>query len=149
MIYERSLKLTLSDRFIEKILFVWTQLNLVSMCKIQNFLKITGSNPDEISIRLFLHFFKNVFGWMSFKFKKVPLQSKFFLSNFSFVFWKKEIWREKIYASIKWIYTDLAKYRRSYFSPIYNTFNTAEIVGIDRLSPQLHVNNHYINIILL
>jgi hypothetical protein len=46
-------------------------------------------------------------------------------------------------------YTDLPKYGRSYFSPIYNTFKIVELVGIDRLSPQLHVYNNYINIILL
>jgi hypothetical protein len=34
-------------------------------------------------------------------------------------------------------YTDMPKYERSYFSPIYNTFKIAELVGIDRLSPQL------------
>ncbi len=28
-------------------------------------------------------------------------------------------------------YTDLPKYGRSYFSPIYNTFKIAELVGID------------------
>jgi hypothetical protein len=27
-----------------------------------------------------------------------PLQSKFFPPNFSFGFWKREIWREKIYS---------------------------------------------------
>jgi hypothetical protein len=30
----------------------------------------------------------------------VHLQSKFFPPNFSSVFWKREIWREKIYSSI-------------------------------------------------
>ncbi len=40
------------------------------------------------------------------------------------------------------MYTDLPKYGRSFFSPIHNTFKIAELVGIDRLCPQLYVYNN-------
>ncbi len=34
----------------------------------------------------------------------VPLQSQFFPPNFSFIFWKRKFWREKIYSSKECIY---------------------------------------------
>ncbi len=46
--------------------------------------------------------------WTSFlcKVKVTLLPNRFFPANFSFVFWKREFWREKIYLAKEWIYIE-------------------------------------------
>jgi hypothetical protein len=77
------------------------------------FAKTTHTNTNCID---FFNFFHN-FLWTSLlcKVEFTLLQSIFFPPNFSLVFWKREIWREKIYSSKEWNLLCKGVFAISYF----------------------------------